>query len=306
MDRPERCTGFLRRGWRTLLVGVLLFSGMGQVLLNLEPHAALALLQGPDPAKLDTVDWDVTYCVADGIELKMDVYYPTEAPGPVPAVIYVHGGGWSSGDKAAEGGPTEIPELIRRGFLAVSISYRLAPRWRFPAMIEDVKCAIRSLRANAAVYGIDPVRIGAWGGSAGGHLVALLGTLEEGVFESGDFPEESSCVQAVAVLSGPTDLPRLFARGGHETMRRVFGTTDPNAEILVQASPIHWVSSDDPPFLLVHGERDTLVPPEQARIFHERLTEAGVHATLVIVKNAEHGFRPVGGPIEPSRDEITR
>lgn len=271
------------------------------------PRSASAFLQGLDPSKLGTVERDVTYCVADGVELKMDVYYPLEASGPVPAAIYVHGGGWTGGDKAGEGGSQEIPELLHRGYLAVKINYRLAPRWTFPAMIEDVKCAVRSLRANAARYGLDPMRIGAWGGSAGGHLVALLGTLDEGVFEgSGGFPEASSRVRAVAVLSGPTDLPRLFAHQGREVMRRVFGVTDPNAEILVQTSPVHWVSSDDPPFLIVHGERDTLVPPEQARILYNTLRAANVSATLAMVRNAGHGFRPVGGPIDPSREEITQ
>ncbi|MEY2820121.1 MAG: Carboxylesterase NlhH [Chloroflexota bacterium] len=129
-----------------------------------------------DSSKLGTVEKDTTYCTVDGVELKMDVYYPSQNNGRFPVTMYVHGGGWSSGDKAQGAGAIEIPELQKAGFLVVSVNYRLAPEYVFPAMIEDVKCAVRSLRAHAEEYNLDPNRIGVWGGSAGGHLVALLGT----------------------------------------------------------------------------------------------------------------------------------
>ncbi len=264
-------------------------------------------LSSADPAKLGTVQHDLTYCVADGVPLKLDLYYPDRADGPLPLVVYVHGGGWTSGDKSGGAGARDIPPLRERGYLVAAINYRLAPRFKFPAQIEDVKCAIRSLRAHAGEWGLDPGRIGVWGGSAGGHLVALLGTLDEGVFEgSGGYPEYSSRVQAVVDMFGPADLTQLFAGASSQKLEEVFGTTDRNSEIVRQASPVSWVSSDDPPFLILHGERDTLVPPSQSQELYDRLREAGVPATLVIVKNAGHGFAPVGGPIEPSREELSR
>ena len=265
---------------------------------------------GPDPSRLGTVQRDVTYCVASGVELKLDLYYPDRAEGPLPVAMYVHGGGWRSGDKSRGAGMRDVPLLRERGYLVVSINYRLAPRWKFPAMIEDAKCAVRSLRAHAREWGLDPERIGVWGGSAGGHLVALLGTLPEGVFEgSGGYSEYSSRVQAVVDMFGPTDLPRLLEGASPNQQRlikEVFGTSDPGSEVLQAASPVHWVSSDDPPFLLLHGDRDPVVPLEQSQVFYERLREAGVPATLVVVRNAGHGFKPTGGTPKPNREEISQ
>ena len=101
-----------------------------------------------DSSKLDMVERDITYCTMDSVALKMDVYYPSENNGRFPVTMYVHGGGWSSGDKAQGAGMVEIPELQKVGFLVVSVNYRLAPEYEFPAMIQDVKCAVRSLRAS--------------------------------------------------------------------------------------------------------------------------------------------------------------
>jgi acetyl esterase/lipase len=125
---------------------------------------------------------DLTYCTTgSGVALKMDLRYPQQFKSPAPLVIYVHGGAWQGGDKAQGSGMRFVPTLLERGYIIASINYRLAPEYIFPAQIEDVRCAVRHLRANAARYGLDPDRIGAIGGSAGGHLVALLGT-------SGDNP----------------------------------------------------------------------------------------------------------------------
>ncbi len=272
------------------------------------PGADLQAPTAIDPNKLGTVDRAVTYGTADGVALKMDVYYPEAAEGAVPAVLYVHGGGWTAGDKREGAGVAEIPELISRGYLVAAINYRLAPQYKFPAQIEDVKCAIRFLRANAATYGIDPDRIGAWGGSAGGHLVALLGVTNAAAgFEgNGGYADQSSRVQAVVDMFGPTDLSAIFQGAGTQLMEQVFGTANKNSNIVKRASPVTWVSSDDPPFLIMHGEKDTLVPPSQAKILYERLIAASVPATLVIVKNAGHGFVPFGGSIDPSRTEITK
>lgn len=254
-----------------------------------------------DSSKLGTVEKDITYCTVDGVELKMDVYYPSENNGRFAVTMYVHGGGWSSGDKAQGAGAIEIPELQKAGFLVVSVNYRLAPEYEFPAMIEDVKCAVRSLRAHADEYNLDPNRIGVWGGSAGGHLVALLGTSDESAgFDVGEYLEYSSRVQAVVDMFGPADLTVQF-QGGYESARRVFGDFD-----AALASPVTYVTADDPPFLMLHGEKDALVPIEQSEILLAALQAAGVPAELVPVVNAGHSFKPDGGQISPLRKEIAQ
>lgn len=253
-----------------------------------------------DPASLGTTQRNVTYCRAGDVPLLADVYYPQSANGRRPALVFIHGGGWTSGDKG-QGSPEILP-LRDAGFLVVAINYRLAPQHPFPAMIEDAKCAVRFLRAHAARFNLDPDRIGAWGSSAGGHLAALLGTADATAgFDVGDYLEQSSRVQAVAVLFGPTDLTVPFP-GGYERKRDVFGSFDP-----ALASPVTYVSADDPPFLLVHGDSDSLVPLSQSEILLKALTSAGVPAELVVVKNAQHSLVPVSGQaISPSRPEITR
>lgn len=260
-----------------------------------------------DITGLGSVERDVTYCAVGDVALKMDVYTPETMTSPAPAVIYVHGGGWTDGDKAS-GGAREIQELLARGYLVVAVNYRLAPESKFPAQIEDVKCAVRYLRANVAAYNLDPDRIGAWGNSAGGHLVSLLGVTDAGDgFEgSGGYADQSSRVQAVVDGYGPADLIQDFA-GFSAWGNRVFGVTEQSSHIITRASPVTHVSSDDPPFLIVHGEDDALVPPSQSEILYQRLTAAGVPATLVMVENASHGLKPVvGDTINPSRSEITR
>jgi acetyl esterase/lipase len=289
--------------WATFSQMADAFETWEQANPGVDPRASTAI----DPTMLGKVARDVTYGTADGVALKMDIYYPKMSDGAVPAVLYVHGGGWTKGDKRAGAGSTEIPELVSRGYLVAAINYRLAPQYKFPAQIEDVKCAVRFLRANAATYGIDPYHIGAWGGSAGGHLVALLGVTDVNAgFEcTGGYANQSSRVQAVVDMFGPTDLTAIFQGAGTQLMKEVFGTADKSSDIVKRASPVTWVSSDDPPFLILHGEEDILVPPSQSKILYERLIAAGVPATLVIVKNAGHGFAPAGGTIDPSRTEIT-
>ena len=254
-----------------------------------------------DSHKLGTLEKDITYCTMDGIKLKMDVYYPSKNNGRFAVTMYVHGGGWSSGDKAQGAGIVEIPALQKAGFLVVSVNYRLAPEYEFPAMIEDVKCAVRSLRAHADEYNLDPNRIGVWGGSAGGHLVNLLGTTDESAgFDVGEYMEYSSRVQAVVDMFGPADLTMQF-NGGYQSASRVFGDFD-----AALASPVTYVTADDPPFLMIHGEKDTLVPIEQSQILLAALQAADVPAELVPVANAGHSFKPDGGEISPSRREIAQ
>lgn len=252
----------------------------------------------------EKIDRDVTYGKAGDVELKMDIYHPKTTSGKAsPVAMYVHGGGWRAGDKAQGAGAMAISELVKRGYLVASINYRLAPQYKFPAQIEDAKCAVRFLRANADKYHLDPKRIGVWGGSAGGHLVALLGTTDASAdFEgNGGHADQSSRVQAVVDMFGPADL--TFGLG-LRLREEVFGASSDQDEVLKRASPVHYVSKDDPPFLILHGDQDKVVALDQSQRLLDRLKEAGVPATLVVVKNAGHGFAPTGGEISPSRPEL--
>ncbi len=257
-----------------------------------------------DHAKLGTVERDITYCTSDGIALKLDMQYPQAMSHPAPIAVYVHGGSWSSGDKNDWHGMIDAPELLSRGYLVASVNYRHAPEWKFPTQIEDVKCAIRFLRANAARYNLDSNRIGAWGHSAGGHLVSMLGTTDVGAgFEGEDgYLDQSSRVQAVVDLAGRADLRGMPA----DKAISVFGVTDPSVHLLMHSSPITFVTQDDPPFLILHGEQDTVVPPGVSQELYDKLHAAGVPAQLVMVKNADHNFSPVDGVMSPSRSEITK
>lgn len=250
-----------------------------------------------------TVDRDVTYCTRGDTALKADIYHPETPNGA--AVMFVHGGGWTSGSKTSGTGSEAWPELLKRGYLVMSIDYRIAPEDPFPAQMQDVTCAVLYLKREATRLGIDPERIGAYGGSAGGHLVALLGTTGGHGYEAG-ITTLNAEVAAVVDLFGPTNLTVESPGASGQILTTVFGTTDRTSKVLQQASPLHNVSSDDPPFLIIHGEEDTLVPIRQSELLHEALLAAGVESTLVRVQNAAHGFRPQGGDISPSRNEITQ
>gem|GEM_PF-553494 len=250
---------------------------------------------------------DVTYCTVDQVAVKMDVYIPDASkPRPLPVAVHVHGGGWTGGSKSSGYRFGELmPLLLERGYLVASLDYRLAPAHRYPAQIEDVKCAIRHLRARASRYGLDPDRIGAWGGSAGGQLVSLLGTADAsaGFDVVGGFPGVSSEVQAVVAISAITDFTRPDEL--LDDYSRVFRTwPDPSSAEMVEASPLTHVSTDDAPFLLIAGEDDGLVLPAQSRRLHQRLLDAGVPSTLIIVSNADHDLEPTDGPTDPSPGAI--
>mgnify|MGYP001083806413 FL=1 len=262
---------------------------------------------GLDTSRLGMMDRDVVYCTMDGVPLEMDIYYPERAESAWAAVMYVHGGGWTTGDKTRGAGIEEIPALVNAGFLTVAINYRMAPEHVFPAMIEDVRCAVRFLRAHASQYNLDPQRIGAYGGSAGGHLVALLGTAgDQTAWDVGEYLWESSRVQAVADYFGPTDLTEPeFNAGMGETKLHTFGAQDRFDPVFAAASPVTYVTPDDPPFLIVHGDKDDAVPLLQSEILFALLQEANVPSELLIVQNAGHGLYPTGEePMRPTRGVV--
>jgi acetyl esterase/lipase len=255
------------------------------------PTATLALTPTPafDSAKLGTAELEVPYCSPKDKSQKMDVYYPSEG-GPWPVLMYVHGGGWDRGDKAEGEGWRFMNE---RGFLVVSVNYRLAePGQKFPAMIEDVKCAVRYLRAHAADYNLDSEHIGAVGASAGGHLVALLGTADESAgWDTGEYADQSSRVQAVVSQAGFSDFTREVFNSIEMAIYYAVGELPgQDTPKLVAASPVTCITPDDPPFLIIHGDKDGTAPIEQSQVLYDELQKAGVESTFVIVKNGPHNL----------------
>ena len=255
---------------------------------------------------------DVVYGEAGGRILKLDFAKPSLCRNQnVPLIVYIHGGGWRTGDKSEAFGQIVVKMAFQLGFAVASINYRLSPEFRFPAQIQDCKQAVRFLRANASVFGIDPDRIAAAGGSAGGHLASLLGTADEqDGLEGTGWPGISSRVIVVAEYFGPTDL---IGAGSQYPSEGLSMATDllgcdpfvcPEAARL--ASPITYVSPGDPPVLIVHGEKDELVPYRQAELFAEKLRLAGNAGALIKVKNANHLFipNPQFSLISPSLESI--
>jgi acetyl esterase/lipase len=241
---------------------------------------------------------NMTYCTMQGEPQKMDVYLPS-AGGPWPVLVYVHGGSWMTGDKAEA--DMFVGGMTAEGYAVVSLNYRLYPAARFPQMIEDIKCAIRSLRAHAREFNLDADHIAALGVSAGGHLVSLLGTTDVSAgWDVGEYLEYSSRVQAVIALAPATDLTQQFL--SPETQAQLlqgFGTAN-----ILTASPITHVSPGDPPFLLIHGDRDPLLPVQQSQAMYEQLIAAGVPAQLVIVQNGDHSLTAPDGSASPNLFEI--
>jgi acetyl esterase/lipase len=251
---------------------------------------------------------NIAYCTMDGEQVRMDVYIPDASkPRPLPVAVHVHGGGWTSGSKSSGSRFAEMmPLLLQRGYLVASLDYRLAPATKYPAQIQDVKCAIRHLRARASRYGLNADRIGAWGGSAGGQLVSLLGTADEsaGFDDAGNFPQESSEVQAVVAISAITDF--THPEELNDDYSRAFRTwPDPESPEMIEASPVTHISPDDAPFFLIVGEDDDLVLPAQSERMHALLQGAGVSSRLLTVLNADHDLLPTDGPTDPSSGAIS-
>ncbi|HWG43684.1 MAG TPA: alpha/beta hydrolase [Gemmataceae bacterium] len=257
----------------------------------------------PAPAATAPVhkEIDVIYGTGGGEQLKLDLYAPKDRPGPFPAVVVIHGGGWANGTKGFLGGITHA--FAERGYVAVTVEYRLAPKHKFPAQLQDVKCAVRWLRANAQRYQIDPDRIGALGFSSGAHLALLLGLTEpkDGFEGEGGHLEQSSKVQVVVNMMGPTDLSRpawpavtdkLIADllgGGREQIPSVYRA----------ASPLAYVHRGAPPVLTMHGTKDAIVPFEQAKLLHASLRSVRGISRLEPVKDKGHGE-------DWSREELLR
>ncbi len=249
---------------------------------------------------------DLAYVVNGHERQKLDVFVPEKPDGPLPLIIWIHGGGWQNGSK--DGCPPLRTNYMERGYAVASINYRLSSHAVFPAQIEDCKAAIRWLRAHAKEYRLDPQRFGVWGSSAGGHLAALVGTSGDvKAFDVGGNLDQSSRVQAVCDYFGPTDFMVFVTTPGYEShatatspeAHLIGGAVAHNKDKAARASPITYASPDDPSFLIVHGDQDPLVPINQSQLLYDGLKRAGVSVLLHTIKGGGHG-QGFGGPeIEP-------
>jgi len=249
---------------------------------------------GPDWQGIRTVD----YCVEGGQSLAMSLFAPNATGHPVPVILQVHGGGWERGSRLLDLSQSgTVAELVGAGFVVASIDYRLAPDNPWPDQIIDVKCAVRYLRSHAAYLGIEPDRIAALGSSAGGQLVSLLGTTAAlPQWDVGPYSDVSSRVEAVVDEFGPSDLAANdwppYTQG---IIRQVFGAAPDTADpVLTTASPLTYVSAGDPPFLIVQGTADQVVPVSQSERLADRLRSVGVPADLVLVDGGRHGLGTPG------------
>lgn len=249
---------------------------------------------------------DVVFATLNGRALHMNLAWPENPPTlPLPGVVWIHGGGWWEGDHRG----LEHLALAERGYFAANIEYRLSQEAIFPAQAHDCKLALRTLRAQAQEYRLDPDRLGVWGMSAGGHLSALLGT-SAGVAElegDGGYAEQSSAVQAVVDYCGPTALTQMY-RGQPqlEILTQIMdqflgGPLEQRLDLARLGSPLEYVSPQSAPFLIIHGEADDIVPLEQSVALDAALHNAGVESELIVVKRAGHGFPP---ECEPAPEQL--
>lgn len=253
--------------------------------------SALALVVGIAAAPVSAGEVDVsygqTYVERDSGPMKADVYVP-RGEGPFPGVVVVHGGAWRMGSRVQLAGVAQI--LAQHGMVAVAISYRLAPQYKFPAQIEDCKAAVRWMRAEATRLKIDPEHIGGFGYSAGAHLVSLLGTTGpsdglEGVADQASLP--GTRLQAVAAGGAPCDF-RPIPNDVDGLAFWLGGTQGELPEQYRLASPAAFITPDDPPFFFFHGEGDELVPLVSPTHMCDGLHAAGVHAELHVVPKIGH------------------
>lgn len=251
----------------------------------------------------------ISYCKGGEQTLLLDLIEPADRSVKHPAIIFVHGGGWAAGSR--HDFRSLMLGVVPKGFVAVSVDYRLSQTAKFPAQIEDVKCAVRWLRAHADEYGVNPHKIAAVGGSAGAHLVALLGTTSNGTTNNSDtintltaarpefegqggYAEQSSQIQAMVLHGGVYDLSPAFVEksihaGSRNNVFALLGArAQDNPQLYASASPIHWVTSTAVPSLILHGEEDPIVSVEQSRLMDTKLKAVGAKSELLVIPESGH------------------
>jgi len=280
----------------TMAITLVASAALGQ-----QPRSAPRVPEGT------VIHRDLPYVTGGHERQRLDLYLPKGGK-DLPLIVWVHGGAWLAGSKDR---PVPLAYLAD-GYAVASINYRLSQHALFPAQIEDCKAAVRWLRASAAKYAIDPNRFAAWGESAGGHLSAMLGTTGDiKEFEVGGNLTVSSRVQAVLDFFGPTDLLQMDAHRLPNGMvhnpadspesKLIGGPIQENKDKVAKANPITYVTKDDPPFLIVHGDADPLVPHHQSELLEAALKKAGVPVTFYTVKGGGHG-----GFKDPKVPELTK
>ncbi len=261
---------------------------------------------------------DLVYASIEGFRpLTLDVYQlpPKAKEIPRPAILFVHGGGWMTGDSRHLGGfddfPAMLASLAAKGYVVASVNYRLAGEAHFPAAVQDVKSAIRWLRGHAADYDIDTTRMMVWGAEAGGQIAALVGTscgvatLEPAADAKSKAPMASDCVQGVIDWYGPTDFASWDADAGRTTesgtathLSDYLGCelADCAPGVVHAASPLSYIESMSPPFLIQQGAADTLVPPAQSQKMYDALKIQHAQSDLLIYPDVGQDFARGGAP----------
>ena len=255
---------------------------------------------------------DQLFSSPNGRSLMADLYLPRASLRPLPVIVYLHGGGWRIGDRRLA--PDLKRFFARSGFAMASIEYRLSGEAIFPAALEDVKTAVRWLKSCAGRYGLDSGRVGLWGSSAGGHLASLCAATGPGAYEGKGFDDQSSSVQAVVDGYGPTDFlqedahrdPQGKPSDDPESLQLPSGkhSEDPDSlealflgapiltvpELVAEANPITHIRHGMPPYLIMHGMSDTMVPYNQSELLFRALARSGGEASLVLIERLGHGF----------------
>jgi acetyl esterase/lipase len=262
--------------------------------------ALFARLHAEAPAPIARQDlpgvtsyYELRYATVPGFRpLALDLHLPAQLTAPAPVLVWVHGGGWQGGTRTMG----HAIDLVRYGFAVAQVQYRLSGEATFPAQVHDLKGAVRWLRANAATYQLDPDRIAGWGASAGAHLVCMVGLTAGNAELEGDVGgnlEQSSSLQAVIDFFGPSDFFAMAGgappRPGPNPLTSFLGyTITDRPDAARQAMPVTFVHAGAPPFLIVHGDADPLVPHAQSEALHAALTRAGATSTLLTLPGAIH------------------
>jgi acetyl esterase/lipase len=246
---------------------------------------------------------DVTYSTLPGFRpMVVDIYMPAKKGGAKPLILYIHGGGWQAGHTRHSGAlanfPAVLAQLASEGFVVASLEYRLSGEAPFPAQLQDTRAAIRFLKANASQYGIDPARTGVWGGSAGGHLAALTAlSCGDTAVDPAPAPKGSECVQAAATWYGVFDFAPMLAHAAGNIALNPAETSllrcTPKtcSEQAVKAvSPVGYIDAKDPPFLLIHGDKDAVVPVSQSIEAEAKMRAAGMSVDAIYIAGVDHSF----------------
>jgi len=267
---------------------------------------AVPAVRAADAPKVpEGVAWEpnVEYANPDDQHLQLDIARPAKGDGPFPAILLIHGGGFRAGTRQSYDGL--CMRLAQQGYVAATVTYRLAPKYQFPAAVYDCKAAVRWLRANAGKYHIDPERVGVTGGSAGGHLALFLGVTGDVKRFDGDDgnPDQSGKVACVVSFYGPSDFTKSYGHSvdAAEVLPLFLGGDLEKAHRRhIEASPLYWVTPDAAPTLCIQGTKDNYVEFDQSVWIVDRLKAADVEADLLPIEGAGHGFK---GPDEEKAEQ---